>query len=80
LSDAIVKANLVRSPDVVGVAAYALFETMAIIRNNTDRPIANRFTVGSGALHKDFPQGVSTLYLKLVTRDNGGFEWFLVDD
>jgi hypothetical protein len=80
LADAIVKARLVRSPDVAGVAAYALFETEAIIRNNTEQAIGNRFTVGSSAIDKDFPPGVSILYLKLLKRGAGAGEWFLVAD
>jgi hypothetical protein len=79
-SDAVVKARLLHAPDTVGVAAYAIVETVSVIRNNTDRPIGGRFTVGSRDIHKVVPPGVSLLYLKLSRRADGGFEWFLIED
>ncbi|MBI3877513.1 MAG: hypothetical protein HY300_16405 [Verrucomicrobia bacterium] len=79
-ADAIVKVRLVTSPDAVGVLAYALVETVAVIRNNTDQPVRKQFTVGFRDFHKGVPQGVSVIYLKLGKRSDGGTEWLLLED
>jgi len=79
-ADAIVKVKLVRAADVIGTAAYALVETVAVIRNYTDQPIRKTFTVGYRNVHKEIPAETSIIYLKLVKRDSGGFEWQLLGE
>lgn len=79
-ADAVVRVKLVQAPETMGTAAYALVETLAVLRNNSTHPVAVRFTVGCRDILKAPAAGVSVLYLKLLKREGGTQEWFLLDD
>ena len=79
-ADAVVKVKVLQLPETMGTAAYALVETVAVLRNNSSQTVAARFTLGYRDIHKGPAGGVSIAYLKLVKRESGGFEWFLLED
>ena len=78
-ADAIVRVKLLQAPDTVGTLAYSLVETVSVIRNNTDQPILEKFTVGYHDLQNGVPAGVSTIYLKLA-KNHGSNEWRLLEE
>lgn len=79
-ADAVVRVKVLQLPETMGTAAYALVETVAVLRNNSSQPVVARFTVGYRDILKGPPPGVSDLYLKLVKHENGRPEWFLLED
>lgn len=79
-ADAVVKVKVIQLPDTMGTAAYAVVETVAVLRNNSSHAVVARFTLGYRNIQKGPPAGVSVVYLQLVKKENGVLEWFLLED